>query len=134
MRAESEITRARIAVSAPVPADRSTWENWRSCSGWSAAGQPRRRDDVDQAGALVEGRRVAAAAGYGGTVEYRCAVPFSAASICAGVAVGSAWKSWATMPAMCGAAIDVPLIVLKVPRSSSPGPFCGARPVEQIGR
>jgi hypothetical protein len=38
------------------------------------------------------------------------------------------------MPAMCGAAIDVPLIVSKVPMSSGPGPFCGASPVEQIGR
>ena len=35
---------------------------------------------------------------------------------------------------MCGAAIDVPLIVLNVPRSSRPGPFCGFRPVAQIGR
>ena len=62
---------------------------------------------------------------------YRYAVPFSAASISAGVAVGSAWNSWATMPAMCGAAIDVPLMVLKVPMSSGPGPFFGARPVSR---
>ena len=32
--------------------------------------------------------------------------------ISAGVAVGSAWNSWATTPATCGAAIDVPLMVL----------------------
>ena len=64
----------------------------------------------------------------------RYVVPFSAASISAGVAVGSAWNSWATMPAMCGAAIDVPLIVLNVPTSSAPGPLRGSRPVAQIGR
>ena len=45
-----------------------------------------------------------------------------------------AWNSCATMPAMCGAAIEVPLIVLKVPMSVGPGPFCGSSPVEQIGR
>src|SRR5680860_681608 len=38
------------------------------------------------------------------------------------------------MPATCGAAIDVPLIVLNVPMSVGPGPSCGSRPVEQIGR
>src|SRR6185312_7237077 len=54
---------------------------------------------------------------------YLYVVDLSAASISAGVAVGSAWNSWATMPAMCGAAIDVPLIVLNVPMSSGPGPF-----------
>ena len=35
-----------------------------------------------------------------------------AASTCAGVAFGLAWKSCATMPEMCGVAIEVPLIVL----------------------
>ena len=35
-----------------------------------------------------------------------------AASTWAGVAAGLAWKSWATMPEMCGVAIEVPLIVL----------------------
>jgi hypothetical protein len=35
---------------------------------------------------------------------------------------------------MCGAAIDVPLIVLKVPTSVSAGPLRGSKPVEQIGR
>ena len=62
------------------------------------------------------------------------AVPTSTASISAGVAVGSAWNSWATIPATCGAAIEVPLMVLYVPRSSGPGPFCGVVPVEQITR
>src|SRR3954470_15129216 len=38
------------------------------------------------------------------------------------------------MPAMCGAAIDVPLIVLNVAMSVSPGPLRGSRPVEQIGK
>src|SRR3954454_11776568 len=38
------------------------------------------------------------------------------------------------MPAMCGAAMEVPLMVLNVPMSSGPGPFLGASPVEQIGR
>ncbi len=65
---------------------------------------------------------------------YLWAVVFIAASTWAGVAAGLAWKSCATMPAMCGAAIDVPLIVLNVPTSSRPGPFSGARPVAQIGR
>ena len=65
---------------------------------------------------------------------YLYAVDFIASSTWAGVAAGSAWKSWATMPAMCGAAIDVPLMVLKVPMSSAPGPLFGSRPVEQITR
>src|SRR5688500_13666630 len=71
---------------------------------------------------------------YGAPSVNRYAVLFRAASISAGVAVGSAWTSWATMPAMCGAAIDVPLIVLKVPTSVRAGPLRGSKPVEQIGR
>src|SRR5687767_316203 len=63
----------------------------------------------------------------------RYVVLFSACSIWAGVAVGLAWNSWAAMPAMCGAAIDVPLIVLNEPTSVSPGPLRGSKPVEQIG-
>ena len=59
---------------------------------------------------------------------------FIAFSTCAGVADGLAWNSWATMPAMCGAAIEVPLIVLNVPMSSGPGPLRGSSPVEQIAR
>ncbi|MGZ5398442.1 MAG: hypothetical protein ACXWDM_00420 [Nocardioides sp.] len=51
-----------------------------------------------------------------------------ASSTSAGVALGDFWNSWATMPAMCGAAIDVPLIVLWSPLPT------GASPVEQIGR
>src|SRR2546429_764393 len=52
----------------------------------------------------------------------------------AGVADGFAWTSCATIPVICGQAMDVPLITLYVPRSSAPGPLCGSRPVEQIGR
>ena len=59
---------------------------------------------------------------------------FSARSIWAGLAFGRAWKSWAMMPAMCGAAIDVPLIVLNVPMSVAPGPLRGSRPLEQIDK
>ena len=93
-----------------------------------------RGDDVDQTGSLVERRAVPADCVYGAPSAYLYVVDLSAASISAGVAVGSAWNSWATIPAMCGAAIDVPLMVLKVPMSSGPGPLFGARPVEQITR
>ena len=68
----------------------------------------RRRHDVDQAVALVVRR----AAEYGAPKEYGWAVCVSASSTWAGVAVGESWNSWATMPATCGAAIEVPLIVL----------------------
>lgn len=63
-----------------------------------------------------------------------CAVDFIAASTWAGVALGFAWNSWAMIPAMCGAAIDVPLMVLNVAMSNGPGPLLGLRPLEQIGR
>src|SRR4029450_299078 len=72
--------------------------------------------------------------GYGAPAPDLYVGDLSAASISAGVAVGSAWNSWATMPAMCGAAIDVPLMVLNVPMSSGPGPFCGSRPGGEVGR
>ncbi len=68
----------------------------------------RGRDDVDQPVALVERR----AARVRRPKQYGCAVEVSASSTWAGVAAGESWNSWATMPATCGAAIDVPLIVL----------------------
>ena len=71
---------------------------------------------------------------YGAPLVNLYAVDFSAFSTWAGVADGLAWNSCATMPAMCGAAIEVPLIVLNVAMSVGPGPFCGSSPVEQIGR
>ena len=49
---------------------------------------------------------------YGAPKVYWYAVEVMAASTCAGVAPGAFWNSCATMPAMCGAAIDVPLMVL----------------------
>jgi hypothetical protein len=46
--------------------------------------------------------------------------PFSAASISAGIADGSAWNSCAMIPAMCGAAIEVPLIVCALANARRP--------------
>ena len=69
-------------------------------------------DGVDEPGAFVKGRLVFADVLVGRAVGVVLGGGFHGVFDLGGVAVGSAWNSRATIPAIRGAAIEVPLSTL----------------------